>query len=283
MKRIVSRSCVVIISGVLSLLNPSGVLAGIDGVQGHECLLEPMVVTRVGSQVQGVIDKLLVDRSDTVQAGQPIALLKSAVESANLAQAESRARMQSEINARAADLKLARHNLKRIQELHKQKMVPEQQTEESVAQVQVASAALKQANENYDLLQLELSRAEALLEQRTIRSPIDGLVVEQSAFPGEFVYDNAVMTIAQLDPLRVEVILPGRFINQYNVGDQAIVHTELDAEPIVAVIDVVDRLLDTRSGTFGVRLTLPNPDLKITGGQRCRVEFTPPMAAAKSQ
>ncbi len=248
--------------------------------QVHECLLEPMVMTRVGSQVQGVIDKLLVDRGDTVKAGQPIAQLKSSVENANLVQAQTRAKMQSEVSARRADLKLAKHNLKRIDKLHQQKMIPSQQKEESVAKVQVASAALNQALENYELLQLELSRAEKLLAQRTIRSPVDGVVVEQNAFPGEFVYDNAVMTIAQLNPLRVEVILPGRLFNQYTVGDEAIVRPELETSSLVATVDVVDRLLDTRSGTFGVRLLVPNEDFSITGGQRCTVEFQPQIAAA---
>ena len=41
----------------------------------------------------------------------------------------------------------------------------------------------------------------------------------------------------------------------------------------MAEVDVVDRLLDTRSGTFGVRLKLPNPDLAIPGGQKCRLRF----------
>ena len=35
----------------------------------------------------------------------------------------------------------------------------------------------------------------------------------------------------------------------------------------------VDRVIDAASGTFGVRLTLPNPDRKIPSGLKCRAQF----------
>lgn len=240
----------------------------------YECLVEPMVVTNVGSPVQGVIEELKVDRSEFVKRGQPIAQLKSDVERSSLEQAKARALMESEIRARAADLKLAEHSMKRMDNLYTQKMVPDQQRDEAFAQLQVARAALNQARENYKLLQHELHRAEEVLAQRTIRSPVEGVVVAQTAFPGEFVYENPIMTIAQLDPLRVEVILPARLFGQFKPGDRATVHPEIGSgEPLLAQVEVVDRLLDTRSGTFGLRLKLPNPDFAIPGGQKCQLEF----------
>ena len=240
----------------------------------YDCLVEPMVVAHVGSPVQGVIEDLLVDRSDMVQRGQPIAQLKSSVERANLEQAKVRAKMVSEIRARKADLNLAKHNMERMANLHKQKMAPAQQLDEAQAQLDVAKSAVRQAQENYALFQHELDRAEELLEQRTIRSPVNGAVVEHKAFPGEFIYENPVMVIAQLDPLRVEVVLPASLFGKFKPGDSALIYPEIgNAEPLHAEVNVVDRLLDTRSGTFGVRLTLPNPDLAIPGGQKCQMEF----------
>jgi hypothetical protein len=40
-----------------------------------------------------------------------------------------------------------------------------------------------------------------------------------------------------------------------------------------ATVSVVDRVFDPASGTFGVRLLLPNPDNLLPGGQRCKVTF----------
>ncbi len=248
--------------------------ATVASTYAGDCLIEPMIVAEVGSPVQGVISELLVDRSDFVKRGQPIAQLEADAEQANMDHATMRAAMKSEIAAREADLALATHNLKRQQDLFKQQLVPAQERDEAVARKRVAEATLIQARESRSLLQIELKRAEQQLSQRTIRSPLDGVIVEHHAFPGEFIYDNPVMTVAQLDPLRVEVVLPARYFGQFKPGDTARIVPEVNQEePLTAVVDVVDQLLDTRSGTFGVRLTLPNAELSIPGGQKCQIEF----------
>ncbi|MEE9335014.1 MAG: efflux RND transporter periplasmic adaptor subunit [Granulosicoccaceae bacterium] len=265
---------------MVALLGVNNNLALAD-TESHECLIEPMVVAQVGSQTQGVVDELLVDRGETVKKGQAIARLKSTVEQANLQQAQTRATMKSEINARHADLKLATQTLNRMKSLHAKNLAPAQHKDEAEAQLRVATAALTQAQENYELLQLDLTRAVNLLDQRTIVSPIDGVVVELQTFPGEFIYENPVMTIAQLHPLRVEVFLPGRLFNQYVKGDKAKVQAELDDGQLTAVVDVVDPLLDTSSGTYGVRLLLPNSDRTITSGQKCQLEFSSTVASAE--
>ena len=82
------------------------------------------------------------------------------------------------------------------------------------------------------------------------------------------------MTVAQLDPLRIEVVLQAELFGRFKPGDQATVYPEINgATPLLATVDIVDRLLDTYSGTFGVRLVLENPELSITGGQKCTLDF----------
>jgi hypothetical protein len=48
-------------------------------------------------------------------------------------------------------------------------------------------------------------------------------------------------------------------------------------EPIGGVykgkITIVDRVFDTASSTFGVRLELPNPNYALPAGLRCRIRF----------
>ena len=41
----------------------------------------------------------------------------------------------------------------------------------------------------------------------------------------------------------------------------------------VASVTIVDRVVDATSGTFGVRLELPNTDHALPSGLRCRVRF----------
>ena len=40
-----------------------------------------------------------------------------------------------------------------------------------------------------------------------------------------------------------------------------------------AKVSIVDRVVDASSGTFGVRLELPNPGHRLPGGLKCRVRF----------
>lgn len=240
----------------------------------NDCFIVPSTVTDVGSPVRGVVAQLLVDRGDKVSHGQAIAELHAGTEQIMVAHAEARATMQSELSVREADLELAKLELERITDMHKQRLAPTQQLDEARARKKVALSGVVQALENQKLLQIELQRARHELAQRTLRSPANGVVVEQFINPGEFIYDEPVMSIAALDVLRVEVVLPARLFGSVTLGSNAIVTPELNkSESLNATVDVVDELLDTRSATFGVRLALNNQALSIVAGQKCTVEF----------
>lgn len=239
-----------------------------------DCLIEPKMTVMVGAPTQGVIRSVDVERNEAVKPGQLLATLRSDVEKASLEHARTRATMKSEIQSREADLTLARVNMERIDELYTKRMVPSQQRDESVAQLEVARMAVKQAKDNKTLYEFEFSRAKQIFQQHQIRSPIAGIVVEQRAFPGEFVYENPVVTIAQIDPLVVEAILPARFYGKVRAGMAAVIDPEIDLTGSMATkVTATDTLIDAASGTFSVRLDLPNPEHRIPGGQRCTLTF----------
>jgi len=239
-----------------------------------DCLIEPLMVIEVGSPVQGVIKSIAVERSRLVEKGDVLAELESDVELASLAQARARAQMDGEIEARNADLDLALQSKARIDELSERHMVSSQQKDEADAEVQVAKMAVQQAIERKQLAEYEYRWAKQVVKRRTIRSPISGVVVELRAFPGEFVYENPIMTIAQINPLRVEVILPVELFGKLKEGMRAEVFPEVaDGNMFDAEVSVVDRLIDTGSSTFGARLELLNAEHQIPGGQRCELAF----------
>ena len=121
---------------------------------------------------------------------------------------------------------------------------------------------------------LERRQAKSLVERRTIRSPIDGVVVERHKGPGEVVNEETLFTIAQLDPLRVNVILPAAMYGSVANDMKAEVWPELSTTGVqLAQVEIVDRVIDAGSGTFGVQLRLPNSDYALPSGLRCRVRF----------
>jgi hypothetical protein len=45
----------------------------------------------------------------------------------------------------------------------------------------------------------------------------------------------------------------------------------VDAHTYLATVECVDRVADAASGTYGARLSPPNPDYKISAGLRCKL------------
>ena len=127
------------------------------------------------------------------------------------------------------------------------------------------------------LAEVELAQANTLVGLKTLRSPINGLVVERLVEVGEFVSDDKILNLAQLDPLHIEVVLPLDQLSLVSKGMQATVFPD---QPVggeySAEVIVVDQVLDAASGTFGVRLVLPNPDNILPAGLRCQVQFLTP-------
>lgn len=243
-------------------------------VEHSDCIIEPTVVVEVGTSVAGVIEQMLVERSDRVERGQPLARLESSVEQVSVRRSRERAEMRSEIRARQADLALARQKMQRIEDLYARKVVSKQQRDEAVNELERADQAVKIAREKLHLAKLDLEHARAQLERRVIRSPISGVVLERLAQAGEYVDERPLLTLAQLDPLRVEVLMPAQSFGSIRPGMAAEVMPELAAKvPLEAEVVLVDPIIDTASGTFGVRLELPNVDYAIPSGMRCRVSF----------
>ena len=93
------------------------------------CLIEPYRVSDVGSPVIGVIDRTLVERGERVQAGQPIATLRSDVERQSVAVALSKAQAVGELQAAEANAALARQKLARARDLAEQNFISSQAPE----------------------------------------------------------------------------------------------------------------------------------------------------------
>jgi len=240
-------------------------------------MIEARQKVDIRSPVEAVIESVQVQRGELIRKGQIIATLESGPERAALRLAQSRATMQGELKAAEARVDLTQKKLLRAEELYKQNFVSVNARDEAEADFRLATEQLRQARENQKLAELEVTRAAEVLAMRTIRSPFSGVVVEILQKPGEFSASNIkdpILKLAEIDPLNVEVVLPVSLYGQVAVGSSGTVMPE---RPIggsySAVVKVVDRVIDAASGTFGVRLELPNRERKIPAGVRCRVRF----------
>lgn len=213
--------------------------------QAMECLVEPRLVVNVGSPAEGTLAEVLVERGAMVTRGQPLARLNSNIETAT-------------VNLKRAQEEFGERKVARNEELFRQNLISAADKDELETQTRIAA--------------LERKQQEEVLAQRTIRSPIDGVVVERYLAPGDRVQQDKIMKLAQIHPLNVEVVVPVEIFGSIHAGMQG----EVSLEPLIkgrhaARVTVVDRVVDAASGTFGVRLELPNRDFAIPAGIKCTV------------
>ncbi|NML45813.1 efflux RND transporter periplasmic adaptor subunit [Ramlibacter sp. G-1-2-2] len=255
---------------VASLLIP----LGLQAAQPLGCLIEPYRVSEVGSPVIGVIETTLAERGARVTAGQPLATLRADVERSSVAVAASKAQAVGELQAAEANAVLARQKLARAKDLADQQFISSQALEQARAEADVAENRLAQAREQRTVLMREHDLAQAQLGLRTIRSPITGVIVDRYLSAGERVEEKPIFRVAMVNPLRVEVVLPASFYSAVREGQSFTVTPDFPGTaPRVAKVALVDKVIDGASNTFRVRLELPNPNLELPAGLRCKADM----------
>jgi RND family efflux transporter MFP subunit len=212
-----------------------------------EGMIEPSETVKLSSQVTGVLTEVLVERGDIVKKDQVIARLDSKLEKAALDLAQ-------------AKVEFSKRKVLRNEDLYQKELVSVHEKDEMETELK--------------LLELQLHQAEEEMETHTICSSIDGVVVERFLAPGEYVGEDPIVSIACIDPLYVELVVPAEKFGSISKGAKASVTLELPkSRRYSAEVIVVDQVIDAASGTFGVRLLLKNPDYTLPSGLKCRVTF----------
>ncbi len=259
---------------VLLVLCTPFALAKPAGLPDLECVITPSSTTDVSSAVPGVLVSVPVGRSDLVQAGQVVASLDSGVEKAELELASARADIFSEIRLNEVNLAYDKRNRGRFNSLHKGHAVSAQDRERAERNVELSQWKVHQAKDINRLRQLELNRTKEVLKRKSVTSPLSGVVVQRYHSAGEYIEDQPILRIVQLDPLYVEAAVPMEYFGQITQDMVAeIVPGLASTSSYTARVAVVDRMGDAASGTFGIRLELPNPDYAIPAGHKCKLSF----------
>lgn len=245
--------------------------------EARDCVIEPRTIARIGSSDPGLIAEIRVERGDVVKAGQVLAILDSRIEQLHASLTDIQAGTDVEIRASRARAVYQRLGAQRARELNERKVMSDKNRDEAVMEAEIAKLDVESAEIRQSVAKAEFELAKARLDRRTIRSSIDGIVTEVKMAAGEYVHEQApLLTIARIDELNVEVFVPVQSFGLIKLGQRAVV---LPVEPVggryLANVVAVDRVFDAASGTFGVRLRLPNPDHALPAGIRCKVSFAP--------
>lgn len=213
-----------------------------------EGIMEAKETVEISSQTPGIIDEIVAERGSHVKKGDVLVKLKSAVEKAAVQLAN-------------AHVEFNKRKLQRSEELSRKNLISPHEKDELETELEIRKLELQEATEVFNM--------------KTITSPVQGIVLDRTSSPGEYVGENiTIMTVVQIDPLNVEIVAPVELFGTIKNGMNAVIMPE---SPISgeynARVTIVDQVIDAASGTFGIRLELPNPSLKLPAGLKCKVKF----------
>lgn len=169
----------------------------------------------VAAPAGGLVEAMLVSADEPVQAGQPIARLRSPaiVEAQRL------------FLAAIADDALATDRLRRSQLLFEGKAAPERDLRVAETEATQAKSRLDERTQILSLMGMTDAEVETLRNTRrifptvTVSSPIAGTVTVRHASPGERIEAAApIFTIAELEPLWVNVQVPAARLPNLSIG-----------------------------------------------------------------
>jgi RND family efflux transporter MFP subunit len=246
--------------------------------QDFDCLIEPAQVVELRSPFVGLLQRVHVHRGDLVRQGQVLASIESSVEHSAAEAARLRASAQGAVQQAGHRAAAAAAKARRMAELQLQDFVSAQARDDAAAEARIAQAELTAATENAELARQEHRLSLDQLNRRVLRSPFNGVVVDQYLHAGALVdpgdSKKPILKIAQTQPLVVQAILPFRYFVQVKTGAAAVVVPEAPfTQDVTARITAVDRVVDSAAGTFGVLLHLPNANQALPGGIRCKLRI----------
>lgn len=136
--------------------------------------LKPLSTVDVGTQVSGIIEKVLVDYNNEVQVGQLLAQLDTSILEENKNEAKA------QLNLAEVEEKLAKNNFLRVEKLYKDKLTSRTSYEE-----QEANYAIKKANTA--IAKATYNRAKKNYDYAFITSPVSGTVISKEVEVGQTV------------------------------------------------------------------------------------------------
>lgn len=204
--------------------------------------------TDVTTEAGGVVQRIAFEPGQPVKAGSLLVELTSDAELATL-------------EALDASANLARVQAERWRALGADQLVSQAEVEERTTQAATARA------------QAESQRA--LIAQKRIRAPFDGVLGIRRVDLGEYLAPGApIVSLQSLDPIFLDFSLPEQELA--NVREGLTVRARLDSiggrefeGRVTAIEPAVDR--DTRN--FRVQATFENPDHLLRPGSFAKVEF----------
>lgn len=232
----------------------------------------------VRARVEGYLEKMLFEEGKRVERNQPLFIINQDLYRARADKAAAQLKKDQ-----AQELKTGR-DVERLRPLYEQNAASQLDLDNAVA-------AYESARANVAMSRADLAQAELELGYTTVRSPISGYISERHADIGTLVGPGSkslLATVVASDTVLVDFSLTALDYlrsQQRNVrlGEQdtsrswqpsiTVTLADNSVYPEKGLVDFAEPQVDPKTGTFGVRAELPNPDRKLLPGQFTKVKL----------
>ncbi|HTU63553.1 MAG TPA: efflux RND transporter periplasmic adaptor subunit [Polyangiales bacterium] len=230
----------------------------------------PRAEAQLGPNAGGVIEKILVKEGDTVKRGAIV--FRQDVRDAALRIEQAKVALDAaRVNLRASET-----DYQRTKAMFEQKAMNQVQWDQAQTRFDSAKVQVQQA-------EVALNMANKAVADGTVRSPIDGVVVQKLKSEGEMATmmpPTVVLVIQDQSTLELRFRLPERALRYVKIG--ATVKAKFDALGLdrEAKVTRIQSAIDAQTRTVEVVVLLPNQDNALRAGLLASVELEPAAAEA---
>lgn len=232
----------------------------------------------VRARVEGYLEKMLFEEGKRVERNQPLFLINHDLYRARVDKAAAQLKKDQ-----ALELKTER-DVERLRPLYEQNAASQLDLDNAVA-------AYESAKANVAMSKADLAQAEMELGYTTVRSPISGFISERYVDVGTLVGTGSkslLATVVESDTVLVDFSLTALDYlrsQQRNVrlGEQdssrswqpsvTVTLADNSVYPEKGLVDFAEPQVDPKTGTFGVRAAVANPERKLLPGQFTKVKL----------
>lgn len=235
------------------------------------CTISPAQTIELSAAVPGVVAEVAVSRGGHVAAGDIIVRLDDDLARVDARLAEQQAAFDGAIRAAEAQLASLEDRRERLQQAVDLRAIPQGEFQELLLEITLAEIAVQQEIQDRTILSLQSEQADQLLEELTVRSPIDAIVGEDLISVGESAATRPVATLYAVGSVRIEAFVPVPFLDRVLEAAQVSVAEPGSAESHAVELDYVAPAANLSSNTIAVYFTMEGDAMRP--GSSCRLVF----------
>jgi HlyD family secretion protein len=248
--------------------------------------ITPEKKVEISAKVVGEIISLPVVEGQQVEAGQLLLEIERDLYESARNQARAALR-QAEVSVRRHEVQLkdAERNLRRTRELIADGLVSQEALDAAELAVDTITVELEAQRHSVEQYRSALQRAEDDLARTTIRSPMDGTVIQLNAEQGETVVPGStnlpgsvILTVADMSVLLAEVEVSEVDVVDVELGQEAEITVDAlgdDPQKGRVVEIATSGRQDPALGTidFAVKVEVENPDPRLRPAMTAKVDI----------